>query len=76
MFVPRYPRFFKMYHRSTLEEAMKTIKEITTYEFNYLLEKFNYKFYSYDERIKAYRFIISDMDKNYNEPTWLLMKEV
>ena len=68
------PRFYKMQHMDSLEESMKTCVEIGIIEFNYLLHKYQYKYYCYDNRINAHRFIISDMEKYIDMPTWLLIR--
>lgn len=68
------PRFYSMWHRGSLEESMKTCIEIGINQFNYLLHKFKYTYYGFDKRINAHRFIISNMEKNIDFPTWLLIR--
>ena len=68
------PRFYKMWHRGGLKESMETCIEIGIIEFNTLLYDFHYTYYCYDERINAHRFIISDMEKHIDMPTWLLIR--
>lgn len=64
--------FYKMDHRGGLKESLETRKEISQEEFNYFLP--NYEFYCYDARLNCFRFILRDMEKNFNDfTTWLLL---
>lgn len=72
-------KFYKMQHRETLQEALKTKIEIDEGQFTSYLsmkDKRNnvpiFQYYCYDERIKCYRFINYDMCYFNNLPTWLL----
>lgn len=62
---------FIAYHRGSLKECIETEKPISYDAFFKLVKSGLYVFYAYDERIKAYRYIIKDIEKNYNLPTWL-----
>lgn len=62
-------------HRGTLKEMLKTEKQIDERTFNVL--KGFYKFYSYDSRINANRYIIRDpMDCILRMPYWINVYEV
>lgn len=66
--------FYKMHHRGSYEEALKTQVEIGVIEFNELLK--DYKFYSFDERCFAFRFIHKDLSSCVASDSyeWLLIK--
>ena len=57
------------FHAGGLDDCMKTEIKISDYMFWKLLPK--YKFYAYDEKIKADRYILKDIEKNYDSPIWL-----
>lgn len=59
------------YHRSTLKECLETEKPITLHLARMLLKLNIYRFYAYDERIKANRYLIYNIDGNLGMPTWL-----
>lgn len=66
--------FYYMKHIGSLDEALKTKRKIPSKVFFYLYHKYGFHFYCYDERIKCVRYIISDMEKHINVPTWLLLE--
>lgn len=66
--------YYYMKHRGSLDDALKTKRKISSEVFFYLYHKYNYRFYCYDKRIRCVRFIISDMEKNINVPTCLLIE--
>lgn len=59
------------YHRGGLKECLETEKEISYDALFKLANSGLYKYYAYDERIKCNRYLLIDIDKNYNLPTWL-----
>lgn len=58
-------------HRGGLKETMETEKEIEPNIAIILVNSGIYKYYAYDERIKAHRFLIIDIEKNLGLPQWL-----
>ena len=67
-------KYYTMEHRGGLNEALETKKPITENKFYELARKFHYEPYCYDKRINCIRFIITNMEKNYDKPTWLLIE--
>lgn len=59
------------YHRSTLKDCLDTESPITYRTAKMLLKLGIYKFYAYDERIKANRYLLYQIDGNSGMPTWL-----
>lgn len=59
------------YHRSTLNECLDTECPITYRTAKMLLKMGIYKFYAYDDRIKANRYLLYEIDGNSGMPTWL-----
>lgn len=59
------------YHRSTLNECLDTERPITYRTAKMLLKLGVYKFYAYDDRIKANRYLIYEIEGNIGLPTWL-----
>ena len=68
-------KYYTMEHRGTLDEALTTLSEITKNDFDKLVGNGIYNIYGYDERIKAIRYIISDMENSVYLPTWLIERE-
>lgn len=68
-------KYYSMHHRGGLSEALETKERISESEFRRLFVKYNYIPYCYDKRISCYRFIISNMEINFKQPTWLLLEE-
>ena len=58
-------------HRGSLEDALKTEKDIEIDVVKKLVSSGIYEFYGYDERIKGYRYILNHMEKNLGLPTWI-----
>lgn len=59
------------YHRGGLKECLETEQPIEEENFMKLIKSGMYEYYGYDERIKAERFILINMEKNLGLPTWL-----
>lgn len=59
------------YHRATLEECLQTEREIEPENALLLVCSSAYKYYGYDERIKADRYLIQNMQKNLGLPQWI-----
>lgn len=64
---------FTMQHSGGLKEAIKKCKRISLDNFIKLVDQKIYDRYGYDERIKATRFILNDMQNNIGLPTWLII---
>lgn len=58
-------------HSESLEECLKTEKPITKKTYIALLGTLIYKYYCYDKRINADRYILQDMEHNLGLPTWI-----
>ena len=58
-------------HRGSLKECLETEKPIEYRNFLYLIATTIYEYYGYDNRIKAHRYILKNMEKNIGLPTWL-----
>ena len=59
-------------HRCGLKESLETEQPIQEKTFKILLKAKIYKFYAYDERIKANCYILNvPLDKNYGLPLWI-----
>lgn len=67
-------KYYTMEHKGGINEALQTRKEIDFEEFKKRFKKYHYKPYCYDKRINCYRFIINNMEKHINQPTWLLLE--
>lgn len=64
-------KYYEMQHRGSLKEALKTKKEITKSRFNQMRRK--YIFWGFDERINCNRYILKNIERNFEEyPVWLL----
>lgn len=68
-------KYYTMEHRGGFEESKKTMKEISYDTFINMICKYHYKFYSEDKRLNGSRYIIDNMEKNINLPTWLIRVE-
>lgn len=66
-------KYFTMKHCGGLKEAMQTLSPIEKTTFDKLVKEEIYIFYAYDERIKARRYILKQMEKNYGLPVWLIL---
>lgn len=58
-------------HSGGLKECIESQMKITYVTFLKLVSSGIYEFYGYDERIKAYRYILKDMQLNIGLPVWL-----
>ena len=67
-------RYYEMEHRGSLQDALKTKKEITKERYHQIKNK--YCFYCYDERINCYRYILR-LRRNLigKYTTWLLVEK-
>ena len=66
------PRTFALaYHRGTLQECIETEGFITYHLARMLLKMGIYKFYAFDDRLNANRYILYQLDKNVGMPSWL-----
>lgn len=63
--------FALAYHRSTLKECIETEGFITYHLARILLKTKIYRFYAYDERINANRYLIYQIENNVGMPQWL-----
>lgn len=59
------------YHRGSLDDCLDTEKPITMHLAKMLLKLGIYQFYAYDDRIKANRYILYQIEGNLGLPTWL-----
>lgn len=63
-------------HSGGLKECLESERPVPLKTAAILIASGLYEFYTYDKRIEAARFIITDMEHNYNLPTWIhLYKE-
>ena len=69
-------KYYTIEHRGTLEEAIATKKKISKRTFEKLIRAKIYYGYSYDERIKAMRYLLSDLEDDIGLPAWILVEEV
>lgn len=64
-------KFALAYHRGTLKECIDTEGWITYHLARMLLKANIYRFYAYDERLNANRYILYDLAHNVGMPSWL-----
>lgn len=64
-------KIYTCYERRGLKEAIATEKTISKETFIRLIQSGIYRFYAYDYRIKANRYIIHDIEHNIGLPTWI-----
>ena len=62
----------KRKHRGSLEESLKTKKEISEDEFEKLLPE--YKYYAFDKRVNQILFIHKNIQKTFDRYTWLYIQ--
>ena len=67
--------WFTAEHRGGLKECIKTEGRITKEVAEKLIGSNIYKYYAYDTRIKAHRYILIDMENNIGMPTWIHLYE-
>ena len=58
-------------HTGGLKECIESEQHISSKVAQWLIEIGFYKFYAYDERIKANRYLITDLEHLYMFPSWL-----
>lgn len=58
-------------HCGGLKECLDTENPITKEVFEKLVSSGIYKFYAFDERINADRYLLVDLEHNYGLPGWI-----
>ena len=69
-----FNKFYRMQHRGSLDEALKTREQISFDKFEFYLQAYDYRVYCYDERISCVRFILNDHHLKPNLPCWILIE--
>ena len=63
-----------MFHRGSIDEALKTREQISLDKFEWYLRTFDFRFYCYDERISCIRFILNNHELYLKMPCWILIE--
>ena len=63
--------WFVAYHSGSLQECLETESRISKKTALNLIKMGVYKFYAFDDRINANRYLLCNMDSDFGLPTWL-----
>ena len=67
----RFGKYCCAQHCGGLKECLDTENPITEEVFNKLVQSGVYKFYAFDQRINADRYLLVDLEHNFGLPAWL-----